>query len=327
MSQKPEKVWISKYYGRDKILMGLINKIVKYATNPAARFSYNNALGIYKKMNDKTFLERAFRFNLGYELDLDNPKTLNEKLQWLKIYDRHPEYTRMVDKYESKKFVASIIGEEHIIPTLGVWDKFEDIDFSILPNQFVLKCTHDSGGLVICRDQSKLDKERAKRKIEKSLKTNYYWTGREWPYKDVKPRIIAETYMEQEDGSGLIDYKFFCFNSVPRLLYVSRGLEHHPTAQIGFYDMNGNEMPFHRSDYKPYHGAQMPNNFDEMKVIAQKLAEEVDCPFVRIDLYSINGKIYFSEITFSPCSGMIPFEPFSADEELGKLIKLPIETE
>lgn len=283
------------------------------------------ALGYLNWIPDKTYLEILFWLRMGKKLHFSNPVSFNEKLQWLKLYDRNPAYSRMVDKYESKKFVSSAIGEKYIIPTLGVWDKFEDIDFIKLPNQFVLKCTHDSGGLVICRDKRKINIELTRQKINKSLKTNYYHGGREWPYKNVKPRIIAETYMEQEDGSGLIDYKFFCFNGLPKLLYVSRGLEHHPTAQIGFYDMNGKEMPFHRSDYKPYHGAAMPHNFDKMKIIAQKLAEKVDCPFVRIDLYSINGEVYFSEITFTPCSGMIPFEPISADEELGKLIKLPIE--
>lgn len=302
-----------------------IKKYIRIFIEPEIRMSYLSRLGFYNTWPDDRYLKKKFKLYTEYELDLDNPQTFNEKLQWLKLHDRKPIYTTMVDKYESKGFVSSVIGEEHIIPTLGVWESFENINFTKLPNQFVIKCTHDSGGLVICKDKSKLDIECAKNKIEKSLKTNYYWSGREWPYKDVKPRIIAETYMEQEDGSGLIDYKFFCFNGVPKLLYVSRGMDHHPTAQIGFYDMNGKEMPFHRSDYKPYHGATMPHNFDEMKVIAQKLAEKVGCPFVRIDLYSINGKIYFSEITFSPCSGMIPFEPVSADEELGKLIKLPIE--
>lgn len=305
--------------------MRIIQNIQKFINDPKIRMGYLSCLGFYKNWSDEKYVKKSFMIRMGYDLDLGNPKTFNEKIQWLKLSDHNPLYTQMVDKYEAKEFVANVLGDEYIIPTLGVWNKFENIDFSKLPNQFVLKCTHDSGGLAICKDKRTFNTENAKKEIKKSLKRNFYWIGREWPYKNVKPRIIAEAYMEQEDGSGLIDYKFFCFNGVPQLLYVSRGLDHHPTAQIGFYDMNGNEMPFHRSDYKPYHGATMPHNFDEMKVIAQKLAEKVGCPFVRIDLYSINGKIYFSEITFSPCSGMIPFEPVSADEELGKLIKLPIE--
>lgn len=301
------------------------NKIIRYLMDERYRWSVNEDLGFLRFLPDELYLKKKFIYALGYELNLEKPKTFNEKIQWLKLNNRDPRFTSMVDKYEGKIFVSQSIGKDHIIPTIGVWDDFDDIDFSTLPNQFVLKCTHDSGGLVICRDKNSFDITMARDVITHSLKRNFYYYGREWPYKHVKPRIIAEAYMEQEDGTSLVDYKFFCFNGVPQFLYVSRGLEYHPTAKIGFYDMNGNEMPFHRSDYKPYHGAKMPNNFDEMKVVAKKLAEKVDCPFVRIDLYSINGNIYFSEITFSPCSGMLPFEPTSADEELGKLIKLPIE--
>lgn len=147
---------------------------------------------------DKAFIKLKYKDKFGKKINLNNPQTFNEKLQWLKLYDRNPEYTKMVDKYEVKKYVASIIGEEYIIPTLGVWNKFEDIDFNKLPDQFVLKCTHDSGGLVICKDKSKLDINEAKKKIEKSLKINYYYLSREWPYKNVKPQIIAEKYMVDE---------------------------------------------------------------------------------------------------------------------------------
>ncbi len=275
---------------------------------------------------DKQYIQIIYRMRMGKWLNLKNPQTFNEKLQWLKLNDRKPSYTMMVDKYEVKKYVADIIGEEYIIPTLGVWDRFEDIDFDSLPNQFVLKCTHDSGGLIIVRDKSKMDMEAAREKINKCLKINYYWHGREWPYKNVKPRIIAEKYMEgdQAGDRGLTDYKFFCFNGKPNVLYISRGLEHHPTAEISFYGMDGLERPFHRKDYKPYHNAKIPSNFEEMKEIAERLANAVGCPFIRIDLYSISGKVYFSEITFSTCNGMLPFEPISADGELGKELCLPV---
>lgn len=231
-------------------------------------------------------------------------------------------YTSMVDKYEAKKYVASIIGEQYIIPTLNCWDRFDDISFDSLPNQFVLKCTHDSGGLVIVKDKSKIDKKAVKKKIEKSLKRNYYWSGREWPYKNVKPKIIAEKYLTQLGDKGLIDYKFFCFNGDPKFVYISKGLDYHPTAQISFYDLNGSEMPFHRNDYKPFHNATLPENFSEMIAVAKKLSQNIGCSFVRIDLYSVVSKIYFSEITFSPCGGYIPFEPKSADLEVGKLLDL-----
>lgn len=281
--------------------------------------------GYLNKLSDKRYLKLIFLAKMGKRLDLKDPKTFNEKLQWIKLYDRKPEYTRMVDKYEAKEYVAEQIGEEYVIPNLGVWDSFDQIDFASLPDQFVLKCTHDSGGLVICRDKSKLNKTAAKEKIERSLKRQYFYHGREWPYKNVKPRILAEAYLEDENEAlGLTDYKFFCFNGVPRLLYVSQGLENHATANISFYDMEGQAMPFRRKDFAPLEGELVvPDNFGEMKTIAQRLAKTVECPFVRVDLYSIQGKIRFSEITFSPCSGMVPFEPEEWDYKLGQWITLP----
>lgn len=284
---------------------------------------------IAKRISDDKYLRIQYRSVFGKPLNLESPHTFNEKIQWLKIHDRKPEYSTMVDKYEVKKYVADRIGAEYVIPTLGVWDKFEDIDFNSLPNQFVLKCTHDSGGLVICRNKAEFDIEEAKCKISRSLGHNFYWMGREWPYKNVKPRIIAEQYMKDENSaSGLTDYKFFCFNNEVKMLYVSQGLEDHATARISFYDLNGHKMPFHRKDYKPIEGNfKLPYNFQEMLDISQKLANEVGAPFVRIDLYSIAGKTKFSEITFSPCAGMIPFEPAEWNEITGNWIRLPEESE
>ena len=275
-------------------------------------------------LSDKTYIRLAFFRKFHRFPNLKVPKTFNEKLQWLKLYNRKPEYTTMVDKYEAKLYVAERLGEEYIIPTLGVWERFDDIDFDALPDQFVLKCTHDSGGLVICRDKSKLDKEKAKRKIEKSLKNNYFWQGREWPYKNVKPRIIAEQYMEDESGNGLRDYKFFTFNGESKFLYLSEGLEDHTTAKISFVGLDGKEMPFHRADYRPFDELPaMPANFAEMTELSNRLAKEVGSPFVRCDFYSVDGRIYFSEITFTPCGGALPFEPAEWDEKLGGWIKLP----
>lgn len=303
------------------------NKLLRFATDPGYRFLHYANRGKYNNLPDDVYLTRKFKAIMGYDLDLDSPKTFNEKIQWLKIHDQNPRYTKMVDKYDAKEYVGSVIGEEHIVETYGVWDRFDDIDFGSLPSSFVLKCTHDSGGLVICKDKDVLDINSAKEKIERCLKRNYYFYTREWPYKDVKPRIIAEKYIEMENGGGLIDYKFFCFNYEPKLLYISRGLDHHPTAQISFYGMDGTEMPYHRKDYKPYHNALLPSNFSEMKEISHKLAQDIGCPFVRIDLYSICNRVYFSEITFSPCSGMVPFEPAAADRDIGDLLILPFERE
>ena len=279
---------------------------------------------VSKLIPDRLYIAIKYKMSLGRFPNLKNPQTFNEKLQWLKLHSRNSEYTRMVDKYEAKKFIADSIGEEYVIPTLGVWDKFDDIDFDILPDQFVLKCTHDSGGLVICRDKSKLDIAAAKKKIEKCLKTNYYWHGREWPYKNVKPRIIAEQYMD-DGGGGLRDYKFFCFNGMPRFIYISQGLEDHSTARISFYDLEGNKMPFGRSDYRPFDVApDMPETLSEMIEYCSVLSEKVGCPFVRIDFYCIKGKTYFGEITFSPCGGMLPFEPAEWDKKLGEYLDLGV---
>lgn len=290
----------------------------------SAKFLYRlEAKGLLNCLPDSVYLKLIYRARLGRRLDLKSPKSFNEKLQWLKLYDRKPDYTTMVDKVEAKKYTASIIGEDYIIPTLGVWDRFDDIDFDTLPNQFVLKCSHDSGGLVFCKDKKSFDKAAAKEKIEQCLKHEYYRHGREWPYKNVKPRILAESFLETSDPMGITDYKFFCFNGKPKILYISRGLENHATAEISFYDLQGQELPFHREDFKPYHNAVLPANFEQMKEIAARMAKKISSPFVRIDLYSIHQKVYFSEITFSPCSGFVPFEPKEWDETLGSWINLP----
>ena len=215
-------------------------------------------------------------------------------------------------------------GGGYVIPTLDVWDSFDDIDFDKLPNQFVLKCTHDSGGLVICRDKTKLDKSSVRTKIEKCLEHNFFWGQREWPYKNVKPRIIAEKYMEDAaakilGSNGLTDYKFFCFNGTPEFVYVSCGLEDHTTAQMSFLDMNWEFAQFKRSDYRPLSTVPpKPERFEEMKAIAGKLSKDI--PFVRVDLYEVQGKVYFSEMTFFPCSGFLPFEPEEFDRILGSSI-------
>ena len=196
------------------------DKLIKILKNPGYIFIALSRLGFFKKMNDEKYLCIVYKIRTGKTLNLENPKTFNEKLQWLKLYDRKIEYTTMVDKYAVKQYVADKIGENHIIPTLGVWDKFEDIDFDKLPNNFVLKCTHDSGGLVICRDKSKLDMNAAKKKLNKSLKRNYFYAGREWPYKDVKPRIIAEKYLEEKGKTVPEDYKVYCINGKPIYIVV-----------------------------------------------------------------------------------------------------------
>ncbi len=277
--------------------------------------------GKFRFLSDETYLNLMYYCVFGRKLNLNNPQTFNEKIQWLKLYNHNPLYTKLVDKYEVKSYVSSLIGEEHVIPTLGVWNSFDEIDFNTLPEKFVLKCTHDSGGLVICRDKSKLNYRVVKKKIEHSLKQNYYWIGREWPYKDVKPRIIAEQYMENINESSLIDYKFYCFNGIPKFLYVSQGLEDHRTARISFLTLEWKFAPYQRSDYCSFDEVPaMPVKFDGMIDVCKILSRKMQ--FLRVDLYEINGKIYFSELTFSPSSGFMPLKRKEHDIELGKMLDL-----
>lgn len=293
----------------------------KAICNSDDRFLLLSNLGFFKEINDEEYLKRMFKCSMKKELNLDNPQTFNEKLQWLKLYDRKPEYTTMVDKYAVKKYVADIIGEEYIIPTLGVWNHFDEIDFDKLPNQFVLKCTHDSGGIVICKDKNKLDLKSAKKKIEKCLKRNYYWSSREWPYKDVKPRIIAEPYMEDSKYGSLTDYKFFCFNGKMKCLYISIG-SHTTKQKLQFFDRNFNILPIKRSDYLDFDKIpEKPFHLDDMIVLAEKLSRDI--PHTRIDFYYIHNRIYFGEITFFTGSGFIPFTDKKWDYKLGSWLKLP----
>ena len=270
---------------------------------------------------DKLWLTWRFKQRLGYKMDWKNPKTFNQKLQWLKVYDRNPEYTKMVDKYEAKKYVAERIGEEYIIPTLGVWNRFDDIDFDQLPDQFVLKCTHDSGGLVICRDKNTLDKAAAKKKIEYSLAQNYYATSKEWPYKNVKPRIIAEKYMEDSKTAELRDYKFFAFDGKAKAMFIASERYGAEETKFDFYDMEFNHLDLRNGHPNSNAKIEKPVCFDQMRELAEKLSKGI--PQLRVDFYEVDGKIYFGELTFAHWSGMTPFEPQEWDRTFGDWIELP----
>lgn len=300
--------------------MLIITKFKKLINNPAIRFGYFTKLGLYNWLDDEKFLKKKWKLVFGSELDLKNPKTYNEKLQWLKLNDRKEIYTTMVDKAEAKKYVSDIIGEEYIIPTIGVYDRFDDIDFDKLPDQFVIKCTHDSGGIVICKNKAELDVKAARKKINKFLKRKYYYMHREWPYKNVKPRIIVEKYMEDKNNKTMRDYKFFCFDGEAKIVYVSDG-SHSENQKIAFFDMSFNYLPIERTDYKKFDVLpKKPKNFDKMKKLSARLSSNI--PHVRVDWYEIDGRLYFGEFTFSTCAGMVPFTEKKWDEELGKLINL-----
>ena len=293
-----------------------------YLKNPKAIYAYFAGRGLLNWMSDKAFLKLAYRMKMGKKLNLENPQTFNEKLQWLKIHDRNPEYTRMVDKYEAKKYVAERIGEQYIIPTLGVWDSFDEIDFDALPDQFVLKTTHDSGGIVICRDKSHLDIKKARTKIQKSYRRDYFYQWREWPYKNVKPRIIAEQYMEDSETAELRDYKLFVFDGKVKALFIAteRASETEET-KFDFFDAEFNHLPFTNGHPNAAVTPKKPENFELMKQLAGKLAEGI--PQLRVDFYEVDGKVYFGELTFSHWGGMVPFDPLEWDYTFGSWIKLP----
>lgn len=296
-----------------------MNEQVKVSHNPL-RFCKRILRKLpWLKNDDKTFVKWDYYFGMGKFPDLNNPQRFNEKLQWLKLHDRRPEYTQMVDKYEVKEYVKKIIGEEYIIPTLGVWDKFDDIDFSILPNQFVLKCTHDSGGLVICPDKSKLDINKARKKINKRMKRNHFRKHREYPYKDVKPRIIAEKFMVDESGTELKDYKFFCFNGKCKMLFIASA--RYIDTRFDFYDIHFNHLPIMQGHPHATKEIKEPNGLKEMISLAETLSKDI--PHVRVDFYDINGKIYFGELTFFHFSGNVPFQPDEWDYKIGKWLELP----
>ena len=272
---------------------------------------------------DRLYLQIKFRLEMGEKLNLKHPKTFNEKLQWLKLYNRRPEYTTMVDKHAVKNYVANKIGKEYIIPTLGVWDRLEEIDWEVLPNQFVLKTTHGGGGggVSICRDKATFNRQEACQKLQRSLNSDIYLNYREWPYKDVPKRIIAEKYMVDESGVELKDYKFFCFNG--RVEYFKVDFDRFNSHKANYYDREANLLPFWEKVCPADHTRvfDKPKNFDKMIELAETLSRNI--PFVRIDFYNINGNIYFGEITFFPGAGMNKFEPKEWDYRIGKYLKLP----
>lgn len=302
-----------------------MQKAIRWLTDPYYRFHFAVSRGMKATTPAEKFLKMEYRFNMGTPLNLDSPQKYTEKLQWLKLYDHRPEYTTMVDKYEVKQYVSDRIGSEYVIPLLGVWERVEDIDFSSLPDKFVLKTAHDSGGLVICKDKSQLDISAARKKLSYFLNRKYYDYNREWPYKNVKPRIIAEEYMEDETYKELRDYKFFTFGGVPKVLYIAQGRGKGEPTVADFFDMDFKHLPFtidhDMADVPP----EMPKNFELMKELAAKLSEGT--PQLRVDFYEVNGKVYFGEMTFFHCSGLTPFHPEEWDRIFGDWVVLPTKCE
>ncbi len=304
------------------VIIKFLKYPIRYIIEPKFRFAVHNKLGFYRNTSDEKFLKKLFNINMGKNLDLEDPKTFNEKLQWLKLYDRNPFYTQLVDKYEVRKYISEKISDEYLIPLIGVWDKFEDIDFNSLPTQFVLKCTHDSGGIVICRDKSNFNRIAAQKKINTCLKKNYFYHGREWPYKNVPRKIIAEKYMVDESGIELKDYKFFCFNGVPKLIQVDFDRFYSHKRNIYSTDWQYLDVKIQYQN-DPDKKLQKPQKLDEMLLIANILS--LNIPHVRIDLYNISNKIYFGEMTFYHGSGFELINPESFGELMGDWLSLPNE--
>lgn len=272
------------------------------------------------QLPDRLYLEWLYEVRMGEKLHLEHPETFNEKLNWLKLYDRKDLYTQLADKYEVRQFIADKIGEEYLIPLLGVWDRAEDIDAAALPDQFVLKCTHDSASVILCKDKEHFDWENARRKLNASLSVNYFYPSREWPYKNIRPRIIAEQYMTDESGTELKDYKIYNFSGKPELIQVDFGrFVHH---ERNLYDLDWNYIP-EQIEYptNPNVTIARPEHLEKMLELAARLSEGM--PSVRTDFYSIRGRIYFGEITFYQEAGFAHFSSDAYDRHLGSLIHLP----
>ena len=266
---------------------------------------------------DRIYVTVQYKNKVGKWPNLKNPSTFNEKLNWIKLNERDPKLTVFCDKLAVRDFVSKKIGDEFLIPLLGVYESFDEIDFSLLPNQFVIKATHDSGSVIICKEKKQFDFVTAKYSLDSALESNYFYVNREWPYKNIKPRLIVEKLLNE----SIIDYKFFVFNGEAQYLYLGKGLVRDHSLRIAFFDMDGNKAPFGRMDYPLLEeDVKMPNNFKEMKKIAEILAN--DLPFVRVDLYSVGEKIYFSEMTLTPAGGYTPFLPDEYDKILGEKINL-----
>lgn len=299
----------------------MLNKIFNRIKNPQLIvLDFFNKFSKY--LNDEQFLRYRFRIVMGKRLDLKNPTSYNEKLQWLKLYDRNPLYTKLVDKVAVKDYVASIIGNEYIIPTLKVYKSPEEVRIEDLPERFVLKTNHDgdSLGVFVCKDKKNFDFNKAISILSKNLQHNYYYTGREWPYKNVNPVIFAEEYKEDEFGE-LRDYKFFCFNGVVKALFVAtdRTVGH---VKFDYFDRDFNHLDFTQSHPMSNVTLKKPDNFKKMIELAERLSKGL--PHVRIDLYNCNGKIYFGEMTFYHYGGMIKFHPEEWDYKFGSWLQLPI---
>ena len=302
--------------------MASLSGIMTYLKNPTARrIKLLHILG--DNLSDEDFTRKLYKIKTGKSLNLENPKTYTEKLQWLKLYDHRPEYTLMQDKYLIRDYVSKTIGDEYLIPLLGVWESANDIDFEVLPNQFVLKCNHDCASVVICRNKKTLNFEETRMKLDFCLKNNYYKSAREWAYKDIKPLIIAEKYMSNHNEKTLTDYKFFCCSGKAKMVLLASGEAHTDERRLDYFDMSFNHLPITRGSMNGT-GVKWrkPDDFDLLIQMAEKIAGNF--PFIRVDFYIVEGHPYFGEIAFYPSAGLSEFSPREWEERVGSWIELPI---
>ena len=300
--------------------MAELKKILRAFTSYAGIITLMNNTFLNRFISNERAIKCKFKYKMGKYPDLENPVSFSEKLQWLKLNNKNPEYTRIVDKITFKDYIREKLGDGYTVPTLGVWDKFDDIDFDKLPDKFVIKCNHDSGGLIICKDKSKLDKKAARKKINKCLKTNYYLLGREWPYKNVKPRILVEEYLDLPEG--LVEYKIFSFNGQAKVVDVCMGIAHTMNRTNTFFTRDWERIPMQQ--YLPNEKGEVsaPEELPKMLEIADKLSQGI--PQVRVDFYVYKGNIYVGEMTFFHNSGAEKINPYEWDLKLGEYIDLDL---
>lgn len=298
----------------------LLNKFSKYIKHP--KYLVNNFICRHPALvsNDYKYLRIKYEMLLEHPLDLDNPTTFNEKLQWLKLYYRKPELTTLVDKVAVKEYISNVIGSEYVIPMYGAWDSVDDIDWDNLPKTFVLKTNHDSSGVVICKDKEQFDKKKAAKYLKKRITHDNYSLTREWPYKHIRRKILCEKYMEDETGQ-LKDYKFFCFDGAPKYMFIASDRIGKEETKFDYFDMDFNRLNLRQSHPNSNGSIEKPVSFELMKQLAEKLSQGL--PHVRVDFYQVNGRVYFGEITLFHYSGFTPFYPSVWDKKFGDLIVLP----
>jgi hypothetical protein len=305
--------------------MNFINKIIAYLKNPAKIIKYFGSKGRFKFLPDRLYLKLIYRGTFGRKLDLENPKTFTEKIQWLKLYDRKPEYIRLVDKYRVRKYISETIGDKYLVPLIGIYHRFDEIDFDKLPDRFVLKCTHDSGSIVVCKDKKSFDKKAAEKKLKKCLKRNDYYVGREWPYKYVKPRIICEQLLDDGINEVPEDYKVYCFNGEPKYIFILHDRYNKNVPRSGtVYTADWELVPCVFDSHYRFNltRQQKPECLEEILKLSRILCRGF--AQVRIDFYIVKDRCYFGEITLSTSNGLTHITPQAYDELLGSMVKLPI---